>query len=115
MKNDIYKNIRLSGNSMIEFEKFKNTDEYKKILIKMNNNWIKIKSRWNNDESQKLKDLGLEIESKNKWEYREIWINKSKIAFIESYEDYCYIAFSAINEDGLITDVPYSQKEIFMT
>lgn len=70
----------------------------------------KIKCRWKTSKECELESLGIETQDNN-YTYKEIHINLDKIKYIDEYQGYCCINFSAIEEDTLITDIPYKKIE----
>lgn len=69
----------------------------------------KIKARWNDDETQRLKDMGIESE---KYIIKECYVNTDRIAMIDEYEGFICIYFSGREDDILITDIEYKESNI---
>lgn len=71
----------------------------------------KVKARFIKGEDQILKDIGVEIKD-GKFDLKEIRINLNSIAYLDEYEGMICINFSAIEEDTIITDLPWSEENI---
>jgi len=70
---------------------------------------IRIKARWNDAETQRLADLGLDPPN---YYFKEVYINPSLITAIDEYEGYCCIYFSDVDSGTvLITNIPWADIE----
>lgn len=68
---------------------------------------IPINSRWNTDKSQELKELG--ISTSDDYIFKQLYINRSNIDYIEEYQGVCCIG---IGGTEFITDIKYSPTNI---
>jgi hypothetical protein len=76
----------------------------------MKDRFIRTQARWYTDKAQALKDVGVEI-PEGEYKLKDILINLDNIAYIENYQGVCYVGFSGLPEDGIITDIAYSKAE----
>jgi len=74
--------------------------------------YVTVKARWMDEKAVEREKMGLN-NGKEEYQFKEVDINLDRIAYIEEYEGYCYVAFSAINEDGFITNIRYSERDLF--
>lgn len=73
-------------------------------------NWLTVKCRWKTEKSTVLEDLGIDS-NEDDYILKACDINLDKIVYIEDYQGYCCISFSALTDDCLITDIPYKDRD----
>ena len=74
---------------------------------------LKVNIRWNTKVSTDLSRLGIVPKDDDTlWEYRPVIVNIHNIAFIDSYQGKLCISFSARDDDSLITDLEFNDKNV---
>jgi hypothetical protein len=72
--------------------------------------YIKVECRWQDENLAQLANLG--IDSDDKYILKSVWVNKSKIAWLENYQGFILISFSGITDDSLITNLKHTKENI---
>ena len=70
-----------------------------------------INIRWDESDSSDLAKLGIYTGDES-YSFKEVEINLNKIVMIREYEGICLIAFSLLEEDMIITDIPWKNRDL---